>query len=129
VTGGNAAIRLSDIGGEVYAKTSFDGVTVDSAGGPITVENANGSVTATARPGPCKPVGLRTSFGPIRVTVPSAAGYNVGAKTSFGRIHSEFDLTVSGNISTDEINGKLGPGGCELRLVNQNGNIDILKGR
>lgn len=133
VTAGNAAVRLSDIGGEVYAKTSFDGVAVESAGGPVTVESANGSITVTLRPGPCKPVSLRTSFGPIRVTLPGAgpgaAGYNLSAKTSFGRIQSEPEITVIGNISTDQITGKIGPGGCELRLVNQNGNIDILKGR
>jgi hypothetical protein len=129
VIAGNTEVRLSDIAGEVYAKTSFAGVTVQGAGGPITVESANGSVTAAPKPGPCKPVSLATSFGPIRVTIPGNAGYNVTGKTSFGRIHSEAEMTVSGNISTDEITGRIGSGGCELRLMNQNGNIDILKSR
>ena len=38
-------------------------------------------------------------------------------------------MTVSGNISTDEIAGRIGSGGCELRLMNQNGNIDIFTSR
>ncbi len=129
VIAGNTQLRLSDIGGEVYAKTTFAGVTVQGAGGPITVESANGSVTAEPKAGPCKPVSLGTSFGPIRVTIPGNAGYNVTGKTSFGRIHSEAEMTVSGNISTDEIAGRIGSGGCEMRLMNQNGNIDILKSR
>jgi DUF4097 and DUF4098 domain-containing protein YvlB len=129
VTAGNSSIRLAGIGGEVYAKTSFGGITVDDAAGPITVENGNGSVTAASKPGQrCQPVSLRTSFAPIRVTVPPDLGYNVSANTSFGRIHSEHELAVSGQVAGDALTGKIGAGGCELRLMNQNGNIEILKG-
>jgi len=126
VTAGNAAIRLTGIGGEVYARTRFGGIAMEDVGGPITVENANGPVTASPRPGQCRPVSLRTSFAPIRVTLPANTGYNVFGKTSFGRIHSEAEMTLRGSISPNEITGKIGDGGCELRLVNQNGNIDIL---
>jgi hypothetical protein len=128
VTAGNAAIRMAGIGGEVYAKTSFAGVAVEDAGGPVTVENGNGSVTVTAKAGQaCKPIAIQTSFAPIRVAVPAGLGYTVTGKTSFGRIHSEQEMTVSGAIAADTINGKIAGGGCEMRLTNQNGNIDIVK--
>jgi hypothetical protein len=128
VTAGNSPIRLVEVGSDVYAKTSFGGVTVEGAGGPVTVENANGGVVVTTKPAEaCQPIALHTSFAPIRVTLPPAAKYNVTGKTSFGRIHSEHDLTLNGAIGTDQINGKIGGGGCELRLTNQNGDIDILK--
>ncbi len=128
VTAGNSSIRLSGIGGEVYAKTSFNGVTVSDAAGPVTVENQNGSVTVDAKAGQkCQPISLHTSFGPIRVAIPSGASYNVTARTSFGRIHSDADMTVLGEISGDEVRGRIGAGGCELRLMNQNGSIDIVK--
>lgn len=128
VTAGNSSIRLSGIGGEVYAKTSFNGVTVSDAAGPVTVENQNGSVTVDAKAGQkCQPISLHTSFGPIRVAIPGGAGYNVTARTSFGRIHSEADMTMMGDIGGDELRGRIGGGGCELRLMNQNGSIDIVK--
>jgi hypothetical protein len=60
--------------------------------------------------------------------VPRDAGYDVTARTSFGRIHSEPELVVSGALSADQIGGRIGSGGCELRLADQNGNIDIIKG-
>ncbi len=130
VTAGNSAIRLSGIGGEAYAKTSFNGVTITDAAGPVTVENQNGSVVVEARAGQrCQPISLRTNFGPIRVTVPNGAGYNVSARTSFGRIQSEPEITASGQMSPEGLTGKIGAGGCELRLQDQNGSIDILKGR
>jgi hypothetical protein len=128
VTAQNAAVRMAGIGGEVYAKTSFAGVSVEDAGGPVTVENANGSVTLGAKPGQaCKPIAIQTSFAPIRVAVPAGLGYTISGKTSFGRIHSEQEMTVNGAISADSINGKISGGGCEMRLTNQNGNIDIVK--
>jgi hypothetical protein len=54
-------------------------------------------------------------------------GYNVNGKTSFGRIHSEAEMTMTGALGADAINGKIAGGGCEMRLINQNGNIDIVK--
>jgi hypothetical protein len=127
-TGGNSAIRLTGIGGEVYAKTSFGGVTVSDAAGPVTVEDQNGSVVVEARPAQkCQPISVRTSFAPIRVTLPNGLGYNVAAHTSFARIRSEYEMTVAGEVSPDSLSGKIGGGGCDLRLMGQNGAIDILR--
>ena len=126
-TAANSSIRMAYIGGEAYARTSFAGVTIEDAGGPITVENQNGTVMADARTArSCQPISLRTSFGPIRVTLPSSVGYNLMANTSFGRIQSQPEVTVSGSLGRDQLSGKIRGGGCELRLMDQNGNIDIL---
>ena len=128
VTAGNSAIRMAGIGGEAFAKSSFAGITVEDVGGAVTVENGNGSVTVTPRLGQaCRPIAIQTSFAPIRVAVPAGLGYTVTGKTSFGRIHSEPEMTVTGAIAADSITGKISGGGCEMRLTNQNGNIDIVK--
>lgn len=130
VTAGNSSIRLAGIGGEIYAKTTFNGVTISDAAGPIIVESANGSVTVEPKGSQgCQPISLRTSFGPIRVTAPAGIGYNLSGKTSFGRIHSDLEMTVTGEVSSQDLNAKIGGGGCELRLMDQNGDIEILKGR
>jgi hypothetical protein len=129
VTGNNSGIKLASIGGEVFAKSTFNGVTISDAAGPVTVENQNGSVTVeTSGGGACHPVSLRTNFGPIRVTIPHGVGYNLAARTSFGRIHTDngVQITLSGDITPDNLNGKIGNGGCDLRLNGQNSNIDIL---
>ena len=78
--------------------------------------------------GKCNPIILKTSFAPIRVHLPPDGSYSVEAKTSFGRIASEFPITVSGAVSGDLVAGKIGDGGCELRLTNSNSSIEILKG-
>jgi hypothetical protein len=53
----------------------------------------------------------------------------VTAKTSFGRIHSDLEVTVNGEIFKETMSGKVAGGGCEMRLMDQNGDIEILKGR
>jgi hypothetical protein len=128
VTATNSPVRLAGVGSDVYAKTSFNGVTITDAAGPVTVEAQNGSVTVEPRKGAkCQPVTVGTNFGPIRVALPEGMGYNVSARTSFGRIHSDYELSVSGDVSRDSLAGKIGGGGCEVKLVNQNNNIDIVK--
>lgn len=127
VTAQNAPVRLVDIAGEVFAKTTFASTTVENAGGAINVDNQNGSVTVAAKPGPCKPIVLRTTFSPIAVTVPAGVGYTVTARTTFGKIKSQADMTVNGQIGEGVVDGKISGGGCELRLTGQNSNIDIFK--
>ena len=128
ISAANSGIRLVGVGGEVYTKTTFAGTTIDDVAGPVTVESANGSVTVAQRPGQaCKPVSIQTTFAPIRVTVPAGVGYTVTGKTSFGRIHSEPEMSISGAIAPESITGRIAGGGCDLRLTNQNGNIDIIK--
>jgi DUF4097 and DUF4098 domain-containing protein YvlB len=128
LTAQSAPIRASDVGGEVYAKTSFAGVTVEDVAQPITVDNQSGSVTVRAKASnKCQPISLSTTFGPIKVVLPQGAGYDVTARTSFGHISSEAPMTVSGQVGDQSISGKIGGGGCSLRLIDQSGNIDILK--
>ncbi len=130
VTAGNSPVRLTSVGGEIYAKTSFGGIAVADAAGPVTAENGYGSITLEARPGgKCQPVSLHTTFAPIRVTLPQGYGYNLTAQTSFGHIQSDFEVAASGEFGRDALTGKIGGGGCELHLTDQNGNIEILKGQ
>jgi hypothetical protein len=37
-------------------------------------------------------------------------------------------MMVSGSLTQDSINGKIGNGACPMNLINQNGSIDILDG-
>jgi len=75
----------------------------------------------------CQPIGVQTSFAPICIALPDGAGDNVMARTSFGSIHSEHEMTITGDVGRDAVNGKIAGGDCELRLIDQDGNIDILK--
>jgi hypothetical protein len=111
-----------------HVNTSFGSVSLSGVSGPIQVENQNGSVDAESNlRGNCQPIAIRTSFSTLRVHLESDASYRVAARTSFGKIRSDFPISISGAISNDDINGTLGGGRCEMRLMNNNGAIEILK--
>ncbi|MGA3041208.1 MAG: hypothetical protein ABSF54_10525 [Bryobacteraceae bacterium] len=123
----NGAVKASALRNNANVKTSFGAVLLDGVAGAVDVDNQNGGVEVSLQGQACKPVGIHTSFSPVRVRVPNNASYAVAAKTSFGKIHSDFPMTVSGDLGSDSLNGNIGGGGCPMRLTNNNGSIEILK--
>jgi len=130
ITSGNGAVRAQGIRGAAKVHTSFGGIAIENVAGAVDASNSNGSITvlSSARGG-CQPMTLKTTFGPIKVTLPDNANYNVSASTSFGGINTEFPLTISGETNSKSIQGRIGNGGCELRITDSNGRIEILKRR
>lgn len=123
----NGSVNASHARGAQIA-TSFAPIVLEAIDGPIQIENQNGSVDASSSSrGTCQPVIIHTSFAPIRVHLPAEPSYSVFAKTSFAKIRTDFPLMVTDVASSDDLTGKIGAGGCELRLTNNNGPIEILK--
>jgi hypothetical protein len=122
-------VTARNVKGDAIVTTSFSGVTLESIGGKITVDNQNGAIFVTAaRPSSgCRDISLKTSFSSIRVGIPDGVGYNLSAHTSFGRITSDVPVTASGSIGGDSLNGTIGAGGCRLQLTDSNGTIEIVK--
>jgi len=134
----NGAITLDDVAGAITARSSFQGITITNANNSITVDNQNGPITVEARAGRrCQNILLRTTASPIRLTVPAAFGYTLEARTAFGRINPDVQLQIAGQrtardgpVHDSSLIGRIpGEGNCDLRLTNQNGNIDIIRGK
>jgi hypothetical protein len=116
------------IGGPATVSSSFGPVVVRDVDGRVDIRNRSGSVEAwpTARRGNCHDVALNTSFSGMEVHLPDA-GYSVDARTTFGQIRADVPITATGSIGGNVVAGRIGPGGCLLRLVNTSGDIRILK--
>ncbi len=128
VENSNGSVKAAGIKGATVT-TSFGSVSLDDVAGPIQVNNQNGAVeVSSSLRGSCAPIAIHTSFSAVRVHLPADASYRVNAKTSFGRVSSEFPMTVSGSMSSDGISGNIGAGRCEMRISDNNGAIEILKG-
>lgn len=123
----NGAISITDAQAGVNASTKFANIKLERIIGPIDATNDNGGITVTGRKksAACEPVRLSSKFGNIKVAVPEGADYDLSARTKFGKIHTDVTITLQGQISTENMVGKIGRGGCELRLINDNGGIDI----
>jgi hypothetical protein len=128
VTTGNGAVKALGVRGAARVHGSFGGITIENVSGPVDASNSNGSVTVTANPASgCQPITLKTTFGPIKLALPSNANYNLSASTSFGGIRTDFPVAVSGQTNSESIQGKIGSGGCELKITGSNGRVEILK--
>jgi hypothetical protein len=128
VTSGNGAVKAMGVRGAAKVHTSFGGITIENVSGPVDASNSNGSITVTSSAAAgCQPITLKTTFGPIKLSLPGNANYNVSATTSFGGINTEFPVTVAGQTNSESIQGKIGNGGCELKITDSNGRIEIVK--
>lgn len=124
----NGGVKAVTVGGAATVRASFGAVVIQGAGAGVEVTNQNGSVDvsglSSAR---CQRIVVKTSFAPIRVALPEDASYDLNARTSFGKVNTQVPLDVSGAISSENLNARIGKGKCELSLTNSNGNIDLLK--
>jgi len=126
VDNGNGGVTASDVGGSARVHTSFASVFLKGIAGAVTVENSNGSIAVAGLRGGCNDVSLKTSFAPIKVSLPPTHGYTVDARTSFGSINTEMPITIT-HKSENALEGTIGSGGCRLTLSDSNGNVTIGK--
>ncbi|HZQ55648.1 MAG TPA: hypothetical protein VFB14_25845 [Bryobacteraceae bacterium] len=123
----NGGVRAENARG-AQVVTSFGPVILDGISGPIQIESQNGAVDVGAiAKANCQPIIIKTSFSTLRVRLQGEPSYRVSARTSFGKIRTDFPLSVSGSISTDSLSGTIGSGRCEMRLTDNNGNVEILR--
>lgn len=128
VDNANGGVSATNVRGDANVRTSFAAVLLDGVSGSVNAANQNGAVDVTATADKeCKPISIRTSFSPVRLRLPANGSYRISATTSFGKINSEIPMNVTGSISSDSLSGSIGGGKCELRIVNNNGNIDLLR--
>jgi len=123
----NGAITITDAQAGVTASTKFANIKLDRVAGPIDATNDNGAITVSGRKRStvCEPIRLLSKFGNIKVELPESSDYDLNARTRFGKIHTSVSVAMQGQINTENMSGKIGRGGCELRIFNDNGGIDI----
>jgi DUF4097 and DUF4098 domain-containing protein YvlB len=99
VSSSNGAIELSDIAGEIRARTSNGRIDGDGIGaGPIDVESSNGAIELELdRP---QNVKANTSNGRIELTVPEGS-YAVTAETSLGGTDVQIPDDPDGEFTLD----------------------------
>jgi len=98
----NGSITARNVKGDAQATTSFAGVTLDSVGGKITVNDQNGGISVTAaRPASgCRDMRSRLRS-PPSASASRTPRYHVNAHTSFGRISSDLPITTTGSMSPE----------------------------
>lgn len=104
----NGSVHLSDVGGDVDGSTTNGSVTVELAGNGW---NGNG-------------LHVETTNGSVKLELPENFSAQIQASTVNGRVHSDFPITVSGDIGKS-MSFQLGSGGPTIEARTVNGSVHI----
>jgi len=119
------ALRVEN---NVTVETQFNYVKLEDVKGAVWVENSHGNVEVRYLQPPRNNVRLSTKFAEVRLVLPASSSFSVDAETRHANISTDFDdLSIREERDRESLNGRVGSGGPEVRIENQNGNIEIIK--
>jgi hypothetical protein len=123
----NGGIEVLAVSGAINAHTTNGSVAVESTGGPVEAHTTNGDIDVRMAKLPPRGTTYGTTNGSITIAIPDGTDANIEARTTFGRIHSDFEMRVSGDLSSRRLSGTIGRGGPLIRLATTNGSVRIEK--
>ncbi len=148
-TTSNASIDVQEFSGSAVLKTSNGSIKADGIRGyfeattsnasidarlleiegarPIKLGSSNGSITLALEALKGNDIIANTSNAGITVKLPSAIGAQVKASTTNSSITTDFDVSVRGTQSKNQLEGTIGSGGPTLDLSTSNGSIKLLR--
>jgi DUF4097 and DUF4098 domain-containing protein YvlB len=121
------SIRIKRAEGPVDAHTSGGSITVEEVRGTIKAHTSGGSVKAYLSQQPTSDCRLTTSGGSITVSLSEDIGLDVDAKTNGGRVHTDFPVSIQGEMSKNSLQAEVNGGGPELYLRTSGGSIYLKK--
>jgi DUF4097 and DUF4098 domain-containing protein YvlB len=135
VSGGDVVARTSNghihgenIDGPLDATTSNGAINLAVAGmQPVRVETSNGSVDLRLPANFSNSVRASSSNAQITLRAPGSVNARLTAHTSNSSIHSDFDVSVQGEINKNALDGVIGNGGPMFDLTTSNGAIRLVK--
>jgi len=121
-TADSGGIHIRRVNGPVYAHADSGGIEAMEISGSIDAEVDSGGVRVSqTAPAPIK---ARSDSGGTDITLATTGGYDIQAHAGSGGITAP-EITVSGRISSHEVNGKLRGGGALVDVRTDSGHIDI----
>jgi len=121
------SITIEKAYGEVDAHTSGGSITVHEVMGAIQADTSGGSIKAHISRQPKSSCRLTTSGGSVTVYMADDIRVDVDARTSGGNVHTEFPVTVQGEIKRSRLEATINGGGPELYLRTSGGSIYLKK--
>ncbi len=123
VSTANAKVRCNCTCGRLVARSSNGTVDLKEHSGPVDASTSNGSIHASVEN--VDGVVLATSNGRISLELPDEVDAELDVRVDNGIIRNERELDSAGTQSTGRIRGRLGRGGCLIKLRTSNGIVSI----
>ena len=129
---GSGNLDVVDAPGNLIARTRDEDITIENAGGKVTIENRNGNIQVRFSSPPKEDIEITNSSAPITLTLPESSSFEILADCHSGDIDSEFEADALKKTSTESgdshLEGKYGRGrGPKITLKTSYGSISIHK--
>ena len=123
----NGSVHCRDLNSVVKAATTNGNVEVSTSEWASAITTNGGVRVAMGSAKWNGELELKTTNGSVNVTLPASAEFTVNAATTNGGIHTDFPITVQGNLTSKDLSGTVGGGGRELKVATTNGGIELKK--
>jgi Toastrack DUF4097 len=129
---GSGNLEVVDAPGNLILRTRDEDITIENAGGKITIDDRNGNIQVRFSAPPKDDIQITNSSAPITLTLPESSSFEILADCHSGEIDSEFasdSLKATSTESGDShLEGKYGRGrGPKIILKTSYGSISIHK--
>ena len=123
----NGAITISDVRGQIRFEVSNGAVRLKRVAGDVSGSTSNGAIQADLAGAMWdgRQMELSTHNGAVTLSMPQYYSAHIKAETSNGGIHSDFPLTVSGELKPRNLDFNLGSGGPLIHVTTSNGQVNL----
>jgi hypothetical protein len=119
-------LRASSVTGPLRILTKFKDIHLEGVSGDLRLDNEDGAVEVQMSKLGSMQINNRRSD--VEIYVPDKAGFQLNARTKNGEIQSDFTgLSISNQDEQGVATGKVGTGGPQLVVNNEQGGIEIRK--
>ncbi|WP_031498052.1 DUF4097 family beta strand repeat-containing protein [Bryobacter aggregatus] len=127
----NGSVKVDGLQGAFEANTSNSSIVARiekmPAGRSVKADTSNGSVDLSLPDYKDQPVDASTSNSSITLRLPASAKADLRASTSNSSVSTDFEVLMSGSISKNRLEGRIGGGGTPIRLSTSNGSVRVQK--
>ncbi|MBV8551109.1 MAG: DUF4097 family beta strand repeat protein [Acidobacteriaceae bacterium] len=124
----NGSIAVEAVHGQIRFETLNGSVRLNGVGGDVDGSTTNGSLNVDlATSAPTSGIRLSTTNGSVRLRIPENFSARVEASTVNGSVHTDFPITVSGDIGK-HLSFTVGSGGPLVETSSVNGSVHISRG-
>jgi DUF4097 and DUF4098 domain-containing protein YvlB len=122
----NGGVSVEDISGRLDLNAVNGGIALQRVSGDVHGETTNGPLNVDLDGDRWRGAGLdlRTTNGPVNLTIPDGYSARLETGTVNGPMHIDFPVTLQGNIGR-HITTDLGNGGAPVRAMTTNGPVNI----
>jgi DUF4097 and DUF4098 domain-containing protein YvlB len=122
----NGDLNADYLQGPIKIDSKFGDIKIESAdNATLEITNQNGKVSFSGTLNHETAHSISTQFGDIQVELPADSAFDIILETNFGTINTDFQVTLEGEINAQHMEGSINGGGSTLKLVSNNGNINL----